>query len=254
MSEEKVKKVIRRRRAHDPNDPEKEKARKLRMYFNEATERAIVAYQKCENIQERNRIYTLEIYPAIEKLVENLINIHKFTSLYDTFDDLKSDCINFLFEALGKWDPNRGTAAFSYFNVVAKHCLINRVKQKNVHLRRNVSLDDTMSLSLGEHKLIEEHNALPCQDAIVEAKTAPQETISQLHEIRRQVKNENELIVINSIITLFENIEGVDLYAKSAVLFYIREMSGLTPKQLTTALQGIKRLYKKFKIDQSFLI
>lgn len=103
-------------------------------------------------------------------------------------------------------------------------------------------------------ELVKEHHALPCQDAIVEAKTAPQETISQLHEIRRQVKNENELIVINSIITLFENIEGVDLYAKSAVLFYIREMSGLTPKQLTTALQGIKRLYKKFKIDQSFLI
>jgi hypothetical protein len=190
--------------------------------------------------------------PAFEKLVENLINIHKFTSLHDTYVELKNDCVNFLFETIGKFDGARGTNAFSYFNVVAKNWLIIKTKQKSQRIKRSVSLDDPDSLSANENKIIEEHCTVQSQETIIEQENSAQGVLSLLYEIRTKVKSENELACINSIITIFENIDDIDLLNKSALLLYMRELSGLSPKQLTTSMQNIKKQYKKFKIDPKF--
>ena len=106
------------------------KTNPLKLYFHSGTQDAIVAYQKSPDRKEKERLYVTDIMPAFEKLVENLINIHKFSSLHDSYDDLKNDCVNFLFETIGKFDSTRGTNAFSYFNVVAKNWLIIKTKQK----------------------------------------------------------------------------------------------------------------------------
>jgi hypothetical protein len=234
---------------------EKAKAKEARKYFNAQTQRAICDYQKApgdENRKVREKLYVKEILPAFEKLTENLINIHKFTSLYDTYDDLKNDCVNFLFETIGKFDGERGTNAFSYFNVVAKNWLIIRTKQKSQRMRRSVSLDDPEALSAHESKIIEDHCTIPGQDTVMEAEGAAQGIIEMLYEIRSKVKTENELACINSIITIFENIDDIDLLNKSAILLYMRELSGLSPKQLTTTMQMVKKSYRRMKIDPKF--
>lgn len=234
---------------------EKAKAKQARMYFNQNTQAAIVAYQVArDDRKERNRLYVSAISPAFEKLVENLINIHKFTGLHDTYDDLKNDCVNFLFETIGKFDSTRGTNAFSYFNVVAKNWLIIRTKQKSQRTKRSVSLDDPEALSSNEHRIIEDHCTIPSQDIVLEKESAAQNIIDLLYEIRSKAKSENELSCINSIITIFENIDNLDLLNKSAVLTYMRELSGLSPKQLTTTLQSIKRNYRRFRLDPRFKI
>ena len=232
---------------------EKAKAKEARKYFNAKTQEAIIAYQNAkEDRKLRETLYVKGIMPAFEKLVENLINIHKFTSLYDTYDDLKNDCVNFLFETIGKFDGNRGTNAFSYFNVVAKNWLIIRTKQKSQRIRRSVSLDDPEALSAHEHKIIEDHCTIPGQDTMLEVECAVRGIVEMLYEIRNKAKTENELSCINSIITIFENIDDIDFLNKSAILLYMRELSGLSPKQLTTAMQAIKKNYKRMKLDPKF--
>lgn len=246
---EPAKKRIRRRRAAgDGKTPPK-------LYFHSGTQDAIVAYQKAkEDRKERERLYVTDILPAFSKLVENLINIHKFTSLHDTFDDLKNDCVNFLFETIGKFDATRGTNAFSYFNVVAKNWLIIKTKQKQQRIKRSVSLDDPESLSQNEQRMIEDHCIVPSQETMLDNRTTAGNIVEMLYDIRDKVKSENELACINSIITIFENIDEVDLLNKSAILLYMRELSGLSPKQLTTTMQAIKRHYKRLKIDPKFNI
>ncbi|OQA33008.1 MAG: hypothetical protein BWY54_01007 [Candidatus Dependentiae bacterium ADurb.Bin331] len=232
---------------------EKEKAKAARMYFNQNTQAAIVECQGLSHDKRaRDRLYVKEILPAFEKLVENLINIHKFTSLHDTYEDLKNDCVNFLFETIGKFDGSRGTNAFSYFNVVAKRWLIIRTKQKNLRIRRNVSLDDPESMNANEHRIVEDHCTVPGQDVILEMETAGSGILEMLYDIRSKVKTENELACINSIITIFENIDEIDFLNKSAILLYMRELSGLSPKQLTTTMQQVKRHYKRMKIEPKF--
>ena len=226
----------------------KKKSDPLKLYFNSDTQKAIVTFQSSKD-QRKNKIYVIEILPAFEKLVENLINIHKFAGLYDSYEDLKNDCVNFLFETIEKFDASRGTNAFSYFNVVAKNWLIIKTKQKSQKTKRNISLDDASLLSSYEKDIVEERCSLPSQDTLLESFYSTEATIKILYEIREKVKSENELICINSIITIFENIDEIDLLNKNAILLYIRELSGLSPKQLTTTMQTVKKHYKKIKIE-----
>jgi len=221
----------------------------IKLYFHAGTQDAIVSFQK-ETIKKiRDGIYVNDILPAFEKLVENLINIHKFTGIHDSYDDLKIDCVNFLFETIHKFDSGRGTNAFSYFNVVAKNWLIIRTKQKAQKLKRNVSIDDPAGLTSYENMIVEDYGSIPSQDDILDATSSVETTLNLLYDIRTKIKTENELTCINSIITIFENIDEVDLLNKGAILLYMRELSGLSPKQLTTTMQSIKRHYKKIKID-----
>lgn len=221
----------------------------LNLYFNSETQKAIVAFQACKERKERDRLYVEEISPAFYKLVENLINIHKFVGHYDTFEELRNDCVNFLFETIHKFDAERGTNAFSYFNVVAKNWLIIKTKQKIQRTKKVLSIDDQNMMTCHERELIEENSVLPPQDILMEAAQGSQETLKVLYEIREKVKTENELLCINSIITIFENIDEVDLLNKNAILLYMRELSGFSPKQMTTAMHAIKKYYKKVKND-----
>jgi len=237
----------------EENEKKKEKAPKkidpVKMYFNSDTQVAIVAFQNCDNRKERDRLYVQEILPAFEKLVENLINIHKFAGLYDSYDDLKNDCVNFLFETIGKFDAGRGTNAFSYFNVVAKNWLIIKTKQKSQKTKKNISLDDPSMLSTHEKSIVEEHSVLPSQDSLFDDLRSLESITNILYDIRNIAKTENELMCINSIITIFENIDDIDLLNKNAILLYMRELSGLSPKQLTTTMQVIKKYYRKVKTE-----
>ena len=237
------KKVVRRRRRRTKN------GKPPRLYFHSGTQAAIVAYQQSEDPKEKEKLYVTEIMPAYEKLVENLINIHKFSSLHDSFDDLKNDCVNFLFETIRKFDASRGTNAFSYFNVVAKNWLIIKTKKKAQSIKRSVSLDDPESLNANEHRILEEYDTIPSQEQMLENRVAAKQIIEMLYEIRARVRTENELSCINAIITIFENIDELDLLTKSAILLYMRELSGLSPKQLTTTMQSIKKIYRRLKLD-----
>ena len=99
--------------------------------------------------------------------------------------------------------------------------------------------------------MIEENNIIQSHEVIEYNKPKSEKIISLLYEIRTYVKTENELAAVNSIITIFENIEQLDLLNKSAVLLYMRELSGLTQKQLTVAMQSIKKTYKEIKSSES---
>lgn len=224
------------------------------MYFNRDTQAALVEYQQSTVADKKGRekLYVTRIMPAFMKLSENLINIHKFSSLYDSYEDLRNDCVNFLFETIGKFDATRGTNAFSYFNVVAKNWLIIKTKQKAAKIKKNVSMDDSGCLSMRDLNTIEEWNTLPSQEAILENRNTAESILELLKDIKDKVRTENERLCINSIITVFENIDNVDLLNKSAVLLYMRELSGLNPKQLTMTMQIIKKHYKRLKGDAKY--
>lgn len=247
-------KPIIRRKIRRRKEGGSDEGRELRMYFNMDTQAAIVEYQKTTAADRKIRevIYVTRILPAFKKLTENLINIHKFSSLYDSYDDLKNDCVNFLFETIPKYDSTRGTLAFSYFNVVAKNWLIIKTKQKAAKIKKNVSMDDSSCLSMRDQNTIEEWNTIPSQETIMENQHTADSILELLKDIKDKARTENEKACVNAIITVFENIDDVDLLNKSAVLLYMRELSGLNPKQLTMTMQIIKKHYRRLKGDSKY--
>lgn len=237
--------------------PKKKKRQKrtkneLRYYFDNNTQSAIVLFQKEFDKKERERLYVSEILPAFEKLVENLINIYKFTGLHDSYDNLKNDCITFLFETIHKFDEGRGTTAFSYFNVVAKNWLIIKTKQKVSKVKKNVSLDDTASFTPEELLSIEnQQTTQSCEEEISKL-----EQKSQIREIFDDLllnaRTENEISCINSIITILDNIDDIDFINKNAIQLYIKELTGLSQKQLSSVFHSLRKNYKKVKSDPRY--
>jgi len=231
--------------------PRRRRKKSGKLYFTKDTQIAIVKYVDLTELKDREVLYKTEIMPAYNKLVENLINIYGFTGDC-TYEELKNDCVTFLYEVMQKFDNSRGTNAFSYFNVVAKNWLIVKSKKRAKNSKRTVSLDDSTKLTPPEQQAIEEYKVLDAQDEIISKSELMRGIMKTLFEIKSRLKNQNELLCIASIITIFENIDDIDLLNKSAVLLYIKELSGLNQKQLTTTLHSIKKHYRELKKHEEF--
>jgi len=236
------KKIVRRRRR-----------KRGKPYFDKNTHDAIVRYQISEDIAERHAIYIKEILPAFDKLAENLIFIHGFASSgIDSYENLKSDCVAFLYETLGKFDPSRGSKAFSYFNVVAKNWLIIQSKKFTKRRNRTVSLDDMAENHSTSMDFFTYFSVDATQDMRILRKESEESLFELMKTIRKRLKSENEIACMDAIVTLFTKIDELDLLNKRAVFIYMRELSSLNPKQLSVAMSSIRKHYRDLIKDDDF--
>ena len=98
-------------------------------YFTKETDEYIKRFLKSDDVEEKHVIFNEGIRPAFEKLIENLIYVYKFFNL-DDVEILKKDCLANLYQMLPKFDPDKGSKGFSYFNVVAKNWFIQKTREK----------------------------------------------------------------------------------------------------------------------------
>ena len=216
-------------------------------YFNAGTQQAIVDYKQELIPAKRNELYVTLILPAFSKLVENLINVYGFQIQYESKADLQNECVEFLYGVIGKFDPSKGTKAFSYFNVVAKNWLIIRSKQSVRNMHVFTSLDDLESLSQHDLETIENHSiALSPEDVMVNAINSNW-LKEVLATITSMATTENEVECLKGINLLFDNIHELDFLNKRAIMLYLREITFLNPKALSVVLSTMKRHYKVAK-------
>ena len=221
------------------------------MYFNKDTQAAIEKYKNLPSEQEAERvqIYQKEILPAFDKLSENLIYVYGFKSPYAGADELKNDCVAFLYETIHKWDPSRGTKAFSYFNVVAKNWLIINTRKHLKRRNRHVSIDDPMGMSNAQKEQFEAYDYVPGPDEEMIKRQQKVEILNLIEDMKVKLTNENEIRCLCAVETLFSSIEELELLNKRAVLVYIREISGLDKKHMSKAMSSIRRHYRSMVSD-----
>ena len=232
------KKIIKKRIKRRPG-------KKSNLYFTKDTQAAIVRYQGTECHKEREQIYVKDIQPAMDTLVENLIFVYGFRSPYESFEDMKTDCVSFLYESLYKWSPEKGTKAFSYYNVVAKNWLILRSRKHTKQQRRHISMDSPDLLSRDQITTIENYKVAPAPDDLLINRELRNDIMNLLNEIEKRLKSEVELSCIQAIKTVFDRVDELDFLNKRAILVYVREISGLSPKRLSEAMASIRGHYRK---------
>ena len=230
----KEKRKIRRRRKGTKSNP----------YFSADTQAAIVQYQNSEDEKEKNKLYVEQIFPAFDKLAQNLIFIYGFVSKSEPYEHLKSDCVSFLFETIHKWSPEKGTKAFSYFNVVAKNWLIINSRRRIKNERRHVSVDNQEGMSRRDKAKYEAHDVVLAPDEIMIKQNFRAEIMEVLKEIQKRVSGENEKKCIDAVITVFDTVDQLDFLNKRAIFVYVRDISGLSPKQLSVAMSIIRKHYR----------
>ena len=216
----------------------------LKLYFHAGTHDAIVRFQSEKDDMTRETIYVHDILPAFDKLVENLIFIQGFNISHGNFDDLKSDCVTFLFETLKKFDASRGTKAFSYFNVVAKNWLIVKNRQRAKSAKRMCSIDDKDAINEIELLDLENYSVDQNQDSNLIKEDTNMCIFMLLEDIRSDMVCENEIKCIEAIKKIFNEIDDVEILNKRAIFVYVRDITGLSPKQLSIAMSSIRKKYK----------
>lgn len=226
-------------------------------YFDDKTQDAIIRFQEAVIVQPdgstkpdskaRDKIYATEILPAFSTLIENLINVYGYHAIFESRDDLKNECLEFLYGVIDKWKKERGSKAFAYFNIVAKHWLTIKSKQAAKIVQNYVSIDNRDALSRQDVQAIEDYNVLPSPEDVMTNQDYAKNLKALLAALQDKVKTDNEKLCLKAINTIADNIDEIEILSKRAVMLYIREITGMTGKQLSMVLSSLKKQYKVVK-------
>tara|TARA_R110001583_G_scaffold18383_35_gene73172 strand:- start:1498 stop:2175 length:678 start_codon:yes stop_codon:yes gene_type:complete len=215
--------------------------RTKRKYFTKVHEDAIVQYCLSKDRYEKEMLYAKLIHPAFDELVDKIVYTYKFTTLPNV-DSLREECKAWLVTILDKYDPSKGSKAFSYFSVVTKNWFIHKVKKNTKRLKTENSLDQRQ---ISDDVLV--------SDNPYESDREKTEFINHfrgnLDDWHEAADKENELKVINAIKVLFEHSDDIEIFNKKAIYLYMREITDLNTKQIATVLTKLKVKYRGFKAD-----
>ena len=223
-------------------------------YFSQKTHDAIRDYQQTDLLKNKHEIYVTSILPAFNKLAENLIFIHKFAKTPASFEIMKNDCVTFLYETIHKFDPDRGTKAFSYFNVVAKNWLIIQSKKRTKLSRKLISIDAIEEATGSEISFHESFRVDPSQEKNIIRKESKEDLNTIFSQIKLQLKTEKEHACMDAIISLFDRVDELELLNKRAVFVYLRDISNLSPKQLSVTMSKIRKHYREISDKGDFFL
>ena len=217
------------------------KARKKNHYFTKVHEEAIVKYARTEDRELRSKLYIEYIQPAFDQMVDKIIYTYRFTTL-PNIDYLKDDCKVWLTTILNKYDPSKGSKAFSYFSVVTKNWFIHKVKRTQKRNRTEVFMEDMLNQL--------EENLVSDEPTYFEKRSEVEFWGSLNHEIdtwNSFMLKENEKKVLMAVRILLDSADTIEIFNKKAIYLYLREITGLNTKQVVNNLNKLRKRYKVFK-------
>ena len=210
-------------------------------YFTEVHEEAIIAYVASDDIRERTELYNKYLGPVFDELVDKIVFTYKFTTL-PNIDYLRDECKIWLITILDKYDPSKGSKAFSYFSVITKNWFIHKVKKQSKKTRTEIEfLDLPKDL---EMKYISTTNPYPKEREHEEFFNFLKNEIDSWEHDKMKV---NEEKVLNAIRILFESADDIEIFNKKAIYLYMREITGLNTKQVVNNLNKMRIRYRVFR-------
>ncbi len=222
----------------------KRRKRTKNNYFTKVHEDAIVEYARTSSRQKRTELYIKLIQPAFEEMVNKIVFTYKFNNL-PNIEVLRDECKIWLTTILNKYDPDKGSKAFSYFSVVTKNWFIHKVKKHSTRLKRESSYE----------QIIAKGGA----DILGPASAASHYLDDRIHmefwnNLLQQIEKwdtanlkQNEKAVLDAVRVLLHNIEDIEIFNKKAVYLYLRELTGLNTKQVVNNLNKLRDKYRTFK-------
>ena len=213
------------------------------MYFTQVHERAIVDFSSTEDLAIREKLYTETIQPVFSQMVDKIVFTYRFTSLPD-IDDLRDECKVYLATILTKFDPAKGSKAFSYFSVITKNWFIHKVKKNKKKMEREVPLDIA--------ELDPEIHFVDKSETYQEKEIRRQ----RIEFLKREMdtwkvdfEKDKEKKVYDAVMILFDSVDDIEIFNKKAIYLYLREITGMNTKQIVSQLNKMRKRYREFQKD-----
>ena len=224
-----------------PKKRRRKKKSNKNYYFTSDHEQAIIRYSNTNCIRERTELYVKWIQPAFSEMVDKIVFTYKFTNLPNC-DVLRDECKIWLMTILDKYDPAKGSKAFSYFSVITKNWFIHKVKRQQKRNKREVDYDNISKRY--------EEEFLSTNESYVSNREEEEFWNSFYQELKSwdtASMKDNDLKVYKAINILFESKEDIDIFNKKAIYLYLREITGLNTKQIVNSLKKFRKKYTSFK-------
>ena len=213
------------------------------MYFTQEHEQAIIDYCNSSCNKLRTDLYVKWIQPAFDQMVDKIVFTYKFTTL-PNIDELRNECKVWLTTILEKYDPNKGSKAFSYFSVITKNWFIHKVKQTSKRAKREVDYEDALK-EVDEDKIVcynEWENEEESRDFWLKL-------WDEIDSWSTDDMRESEKKVFEAVKILLSSVEEIEIFNKKAIYLYLRELTGMNTKQVVSQLNKIRKKYRLFKKD-----
>lgn len=220
----------------------------MSQYFTKDTDKHIAKYLSETEHRIKHEIFTNNIKPAFDKLIESLIYVYGFYSI-DDVDTLKKDCLANLFEMLPKFKPSldekeKTSRGFSYFNVIAKNWFIHKTRERT----KRGKLESELYYDLDyENTKYDSHFTISPHENLLEEKEWWLKFYQEMETWHSLLTKKSERQILEAIIFLMRNPDHVSIYNKKAVYLYLRELTGLNTKQVVMNLKRIKRFFVKWR-------
>lgn len=211
------------------------------MYFTAEHEQAIVDFSSTDDLKIREKLYVEKIQPVFSQMVDKIVFTYRFTSLPD-IDDLRMECKVYLATILTKFDPSKGSKAFSYFSVITKNWFIHKVKKNKKKIEREVPLDVA--------EIDPEIHFVDKSESFQEAEIRKE----RIRELRKEMatwkidfEKEKERKVYEAVMILFDSVDDIEIFNKKAIYLYLREITGMNTKQIVSQLNKMRKKYREFQ-------
>jgi|TARA_R110001592_G_scaffold22037_1_gene88073 hypothetical protein len=216
----------------------KKKKKNKHYYFNIGTEKAIIRYNKTDDVNLKNKIYNEHISYAFDKLAENIIHTFKFYYFDVPSEQVKHEVVSFLVMNMHKFKEGKGKA-FSYFSIVAKNYLILH-NNKNY---KNYKIHDKMEVLDYGTNIKEKQNMNDVADF-------NKEYVNEMLEywdnnLTNVFRRQKDILVADAVLEMFRRRDNIENFNKKALYILIREMTGSKTQHITR----IVNLMKKFNAN-----
>jgi adenylate kinase family enzyme len=210
-------------------------------YFNDYTEKAIIAYNNEYNNNIKNKIFNKYIFKSLDKLVENTINNNKFYYYDTTYEDFKHEGMVHIINKLPKYNIYKGKA-FSYFYIVCRNFYIIR---NNDNFEKIKSKSDDIG-EIDNNALNYYYNKELTDDL--------SEFMDKFADYMKKnlylfFIKENEKNIAESIIYMFYNRNKLYSYKKKNIFGLLRERAKSKEVNITPVLRIFKeKFYELFEV------
>lgn len=218
------------------------------MYFTDVHEKAIQDFKSETDKKKKDEIFTKILQPVFMEMIEKIVFSFRFDRVLENIDEHIGDCLSYLIIIVHNYDNSRmmkensekKSKAFSYFSVIIRNYFFNVVK-------KNVTKTKEKVADFDEQKMFEN---IPDITNIEDEIEKYQFKKALLENVVRWTNNkhstEDDVKVLKAIKILIETIGEYDCFNKKAFFIFIKDLTGLNSKQISSSLKKIKIRYGIF--------
>lgn len=228
-------------------------------YFYEEEEQAFREYVESTDKRFRDRIFKEKLYPAFTKMIESIMRRYRLFTPSEDYNDTFNDTMSFLITKVNNFDFSKGYKAYSYCGTVAKRYLLLK-RTQDMKKRETVLSYDQVFASGGDNRT----NFDKDQAAVSFNTELISRNIEKIQHILSPENNEkiNEkerqvgyalLEILMNWEQIFSNLSNDKKFNKTSFLYFVKEYTQLSTKDVRDAMKKYKDIYfseKQILIDE----